>query len=149
MLICHYYKAFTNGVVVLPRLSFSVKDSVTSHGTHAQKRHFIQLFTNRCTFIRTFITIYVKLDGCYMFRSTTIIRELATEPGESYTHIETFSKVVIRWCGSMSQYGVCTVFCDVQSETEPRSAQHTIYSSHWDMLPHHRITTLLNILISI
>jgi len=29
------------------------------------------------------------------------------------------------------------------------SAQHTVHTSHWDMLPHHRITTLLNVLISI
>jgi len=38
-------------------------------------------FTNRCTFIRTLIKIYIKLDGSYMFRSTTIIVELAIEPG--------------------------------------------------------------------
>jgi len=38
-------------------------------------------FTNRRTFIKTLITIYIKLDISYMFRSTTIIRELAIEPG--------------------------------------------------------------------
>jgi len=41
-----------------------------------------------------------------MFRSTTIIRELETEPGLIYIDIKTFSKVtslfVLRWCGSMS-----------------------------------------------
>ena len=31
--------------------------------------------------LKTVITIYIKLDGSYMFRSTTIIRELAIEPG--------------------------------------------------------------------
>jgi len=31
--------------------------------------------------INTLIKIYIKLDGSYMFRSTTIIRELAIEPG--------------------------------------------------------------------
>ena len=50
-----------------------------------------------------------------MFRSTTIIRELAIEPGRSYIDIKTFSKVtssfVMRWCGSMSQYGGCIVCC--------------------------------------
>ena len=38
-------------------------------------------FIDRCTFIKTLITIYIQLDGSYMFRSTTIIRELAIEPG--------------------------------------------------------------------
>jgi hypothetical protein len=38
-------------------------------------------FTNRCTFINVLIKIYIKLDGSYMFRSTTIIRELAIDPG--------------------------------------------------------------------
>jgi len=46
-----------------------------------------------------------------MFRSTTIVGELAVEPGLSYIDIKTFSKVVIRWCGSMSQRDVCTVCC--------------------------------------
>ena len=48
-----------------------------------------------------------------MFRSTTIVRELAVKPGQSYIDMKTFNKVmsliVMRWCGSMSQYGVCTV----------------------------------------
>jgi len=35
----------------------------------------------------------LKSDGSYMFRSTTIIRELAIEPGLSYIGIQTFSKV--------------------------------------------------------
>ena len=47
-----------------------------------------------------------------MFRSTTIIRELAIEPGTCYIDMKTFSKVmsliVMRWFGSMSQYGMCT-----------------------------------------
>ena len=38
-------------------------------------------FTYRCTFISTLIIIYIKLYGSYMFRSTTIITELAIEPG--------------------------------------------------------------------
>jgi hypothetical protein len=42
--------------------------------------HAHSSFTNRCTFIRALITIYIKLYGSYMFRSTTIIRELAIEP---------------------------------------------------------------------
>jgi len=41
----------------------------------------------------------------------------------------------------------------VQSETKSRSAQHTVQTPYWDMLPHHRITindiTLLNVLMSI
>ena len=53
-----------------------------------------------------------------MFRSTTIIRDLAIVPGYSYIDIKTFGKVisliVMRWCGSMSQYGVCTVCCALQ-----------------------------------
>jgi len=44
---------------------------------------FTHSFTNRCTFIKTLIKIYIKLDGCYMFHSTAIIRELAIEPGLS------------------------------------------------------------------
>jgi len=45
---------------------------------------FIKLYTsfaNRCTFINPLIRIYITLDGFCMFRSTTIIRELAIEPG--------------------------------------------------------------------
>jgi len=42
---------------------------------------FIYFITNRCTFINILIKIYIKLDGSYMFRSTTIIRELAIDPG--------------------------------------------------------------------
>jgi len=38
------------------------------------------------------ITISLKLDGSYMFRSTTIIRELAIVPGYSYIHIKTSGK---------------------------------------------------------
>ena len=38
-------------------------------------------FTNKCTFIKTLITIYIKLDSSYMFRYMTIIRELAIGPG--------------------------------------------------------------------
>ena len=38
-------------------------------------------FTNRCTFNNSLIKIYIKLDGCYMFRSVTITRELAIESG--------------------------------------------------------------------
>jgi len=36
----------------------------------------------------------LKLDGSYMFRSRTVIRELAIEPGKSYINIKTFSKVI-------------------------------------------------------
>jgi len=43
--------------------------------------HSHNSFKNRCTFIKTFITIYTKLDDSYVFRSTTIIRELAIELG--------------------------------------------------------------------
>ena len=83
-----------------------------------------------------------------MFRSTTIIRELAIEPGYSYIDIKTFGKVmsliVMRWCGSVSQYDMCIV---------SHSAQHTVHTLYWDMLPHHPLTitdiTLLNVLISI
>jgi len=39
------------------------------------------------------ITVYIKLDGSYMFQCMTIIRELAIEPGQSYVDIKTFSKV--------------------------------------------------------
>ena len=46
-----------------------------------------------------------------MFRSTAIIRELAIEPGYSHIDIKTFSKVVIRWCGSMSGVvPLCTAY---------------------------------------
>jgi len=38
-------------------------------------------FTNRCTIIKTLIKFTLKLGGSYMFRSMTIIRELAFEPG--------------------------------------------------------------------
>ena len=45
-----------------------------------------------------------------MFRSMTIIRELAIEPGLSYIDMKTFGKVmsliVMRWYGRISQYGV-------------------------------------------
>ena len=54
-----------------------------------------------------------------MLRSTTIIRELATEPGQNYIDIKTFSMVtslfVMRWCGSMSRYGVRIVCCALYS----------------------------------
>ena len=59
-----------------------------------------------------------------MFRSTTIVRELAVKPGQSYIDMKTFNKVmsliVMRWCGSMSQYGMCTV-------------QSTAHSTHQQM----------------
>ena len=79
-------------------------------------------FTNRCTFINTLIKIYIELDGSYMFRSTAIIRELAIEPGWSYIDIKTFSKVVIRWCGSMSQCDVRTVCCALHSTQYTRTS---------------------------
>ena len=41
----------------------------------------ISSFTNKCTFIKTLMKIYIKLNGSYMFRPTTIIRELAIESG--------------------------------------------------------------------
>jgi len=47
-----------------------ITGTITSHSS----------FTNRCKFIQTLITIYIKLDGSYMFQSTTIIRELVIEP---------------------------------------------------------------------
>ena len=57
-----------------------------------------------------------------MLRSTTIIRELATEPGQNYIDIKTFSMVtslfVMRWCGSMSRYGVRIVCCALHKFTE-------------------------------
>jgi len=37
--------------------------------------------TNRCTFIETLIKFTLKLDGSYMFPSTTVLGELAIEPG--------------------------------------------------------------------
>ena len=49
--------------------------------------------------------------------------------------------------------GMACVLCAVLSETYSCSAQHTVHTPYWDMLPHNRITnkdvTLLNILISI
>jgi len=57
-------------------------------------------------FLELWLKFTLKLDGSYMFRSSTIIRELAIEPGWSYIDIKTFSTVtslfVMRWCGSMS-----------------------------------------------
>jgi len=43
--------------------------------------------------LKLWLEFTLKLDGSYMFRSTTIIRELAIEPGWSYTDIKTFRKV--------------------------------------------------------
>ena len=41
-----------------------------------------------------------------MFRSTTIIRELAIESGQSYIYVKTFGEItslfIMRLCGSMS-----------------------------------------------
>ena len=58
-------------------------------------QHWVCIFFYRCTLhsdihtvhlprdahLLTLWIIYIKLDGSYMFRSTTIIRELAIEPG--------------------------------------------------------------------
>jgi len=50
-----------------------------------------------------------------MYRSTTIIMELAIQPGKSHIDMKTFSKVmsliIMQWCGSMFQYGMCAVYC--------------------------------------
>ena len=55
-------------------------------------------------------------------------------------------------CGGVAACpSIVCVLCAVQSES--RSAQHTVHTQYWDMLPHRRITnhevTLLNVLISI
>jgi len=48
---------------------------------HQQLGQSRSSFINRCTFIKTLIKFTLKLGASYMFRSTTIIRELAIEPG--------------------------------------------------------------------
>ena len=55
------------------------------------------------------------LDGSYMFRSTTIIRELAIDPGQNYVDIKTFSKLYrnllcgdVAACASMARV-LCAV----------------------------------------
>ena len=50
-------------------------------------KFYYSSFTNRCTFIELWLKFTLKLDGSYMFRSTTIIRELAIEPAEHSTQI--------------------------------------------------------------
>ena len=53
------------------------------------------LYVNKCKQSRSYLkhlVISLKLDGSYMFRSTTIIRELAIEPGQRYIDIKTFGK---------------------------------------------------------
>ena len=77
-----------------------------------------------------------------MFRSTTIIRELAIELGSSYIYIKTKQKLRhYLLCGGVAACpGMACVLCAVQSETPSRSAQHTIHTPYRDMLPHHRIT---------
>jgi hypothetical protein len=85
-----------------------------------------------------------------MFRSTTIIRELAVE------QVILILKHSVRLrhnllCGGVAVCpSMACVLCALQNES--RSAQHTIHTPYWDMLPHHRTTnydaTLLNVLIS-
>jgi len=43
--------------------------------------HLHSSFTNICTFIKPRLKFTLKLDGSYMFRSTIVIRELATGSG--------------------------------------------------------------------
>ena len=68
-----------------------------------------------------------------MFRSVTIIRELAIEPGESYIDMKTFSKVmsliVMRWCGSITQYGLRIVCCAERDSSLLQ--QLCFYSPQW------------------
>jgi hypothetical protein len=79
--------------------------------------------------LKLWLQFTLKLDGSYMFRSTTIIRQIEIEPGWSYIDIKTFSDVtsyfVMRWCGSMSQYGVCIVCCAERDEVSLCTAHNT------------------------
>ena len=51
-------------------------------------------------------------------------------------------------CGGVAACpGMASVLCAVQSETDSRSAQHTIHTPYLDMLSHHRICITVSHLI--
>ena len=86
-MIISVYRYSRKVPTVLVRFSWNL-NSVDRFSKNSQYRKFLSLyrafwyshssFTNRCTFIKTLIKIYIN--GSYMFRSTTIIKELEIEP---------------------------------------------------------------------
>ena len=83
-IFCFRYFLLKSNMATLPLVLIYLLPEIkrlTNLSLHRAFWYSHSSFTNRCTFIKTLITICIKLDGSYTFRSTTIIRELAIEPG--------------------------------------------------------------------
>ena len=105
--------------------------------------------------VKLWLKFTLKLDGSYWFRSTTIIRELELSLAKVILILKHWVRLHrnLLFGGKTTCPSMVCVLCAVQSGTKSRSAQHTIHTPYWDMLPYHRIAnydvTLLNVLISI